>query len=172
MSAIAFRDPRRGGVVRSSNEPNEEGEGAGSPDACAVALSRSVNTQARADKSRRAAARIAEPLLAGLAGAGSYRYSSQQYTALARYLHPYDPKKTRDALIEGRFRFDALEFVRDKSLTMGPTTTIAEFARATGIPKQTVSWRIGQFGPRSIGVGKRKRYHIEDLEAMTQTRVG
>ena len=158
--------------MRSSNEPNEEGEGAGSPEACAVALSRAVNTQARADKSRRAAARIAEPLLAGLAGAGCYRYSSKEFTALARYLHPYDPKKTRDALTDGRFSFDALEFVRDKSLTIGPTMSISEFARASGTPKQTVSYRIGQFGPRSIGVGKRKRYHIEDLEAMTQTRVG
>lgn len=154
--------------MRSSNEPNEEGTGEISYEG----LGRAINRQARADKSRRAAARIAEPLLAGLACAGSYRYSSQEYTALARYLHPYDPKKTRDALIEGRFRFDALEFVRDKSLTIGPTTTIAEFARATGTPKQTVSWRIGQSGPRSIGFGKRKRYYIEDLKAVCAKRVG
>lgn len=157
-----------GGVVRSSNEPNEEGTG----EISFEGLARAINRQARADKSRRAAARIAEPLLAGLAGAGRYRYSSQEFTALARYLYPYEPTRTRDALIEGRFKFGALEFVRDKSLVIGPTTTIAEFARATGTPKQTVSWRIGQSAPRSIGSGKRKRYYIKDLETICANSVG
>lgn len=151
--------------MRSSNEPNEEGTGKMSDDYEARYAS-AVNRHARAAKSRLAAAKIAEPLLAGMAKAGEYRYSPKEYQALARYHYDYQPDQARKALTEGRFKFGPFEFVRDKSLTVGPTTTIAEFARSTGTPKRTVAWRIAQTNLRAKMVVKRKHYYIADLEVI------
>ena len=155
----------------SAAEPDDGGEGTFfSLEAYAAA----ANSDTRAAAARRTAALVAEPLLAGLPNRGTYRHGVKEFTALARYLFDGEPAKTASALEAGRFRYGALEFVREAALkpATGPTISISDFARATGTPKQTVAYRVGQFRPRFELYGKRKRYYLSELQALFGASTG
>lgn len=124
-----------------------------------------VNAQARADKSRRRYAKIAEPLLVGMPNSGELRFSVTQFEAVARYCI-YEPFSAVKAAIEtGKFKMGALTFIADPTLSDGPTMTIAEYARHAKVPKETVRRRVsGSNSLRFVFRGARKCFYLADLE--------
>jgi hypothetical protein len=130
-----------------------------------------ANADARASKRRRAAAKIAEPLLAGLKP-GEHRFNAGQFRALAEYLFDGEPGRIARAVKRDHFKILALKFVCDRKLTSENTMTVMEYAKARGIPHPTVSRHVNASPLKFFRLLGKRRYHINDLDALPFTRLG
>jgi len=145
--------------VRSWNGNQPIEEKVFSPHAHATAHASVTNSQQRADKSRRRYAKIAEPLLAGMPNSGEFRFSAKQFEALAEYCLLESLPEVKAAIKRDTFKMGNLTFIADRTLSDGPTMTIAEFARAAKVPKETVRRRVvGQISLRFLKKGEQSAF--------------
>src|SRR6188768_4226774 len=94
---------------------------------------RLVEKLSKADKEarhRRAVAKVAEPLLAGLPQTGTHYFPPNEFRALAQYIFESEPQKIARALKRDRFKILALKFVCRREQV--ETTTLSEFSREHG----------------------------------------
>jgi hypothetical protein len=116
---------------------------------------------------RHAIAKVAEPLLEGLTP-GKHTFQLVQFQALAAYLFGEDTDRLEKAIATDKFsirvsKTTRLDVVCDRELNTDNTVTLTGFARAHGVPRQTLAdWSV-RHSLRFIRVGNRKCYDPKDL---------
>lgn len=118
----------------------------------------------REARHRRAVAKIAEPLLAGLSQEGIHSFPPVQYRAIVQFLLEGEPGQIAKAMKRDRFKISALEFVCVRGAC--DMATISEFAREHGIAQRTLHDRAAKAGLVSKTSGARKLFGIVELKTL------